>query len=330
MTTDQDNGKYQESKDTTEGRAEKFSRRDFARTTVAAAAVGIPGVAAAVSQSTDDTSPAEPASRSSVPATGDWQKGTTIPAEYYYEPEHYRKDERYVADNFWLLADHVSRIPNTGDFFVFKFGIGDSAIVLRDEAGGIRAFHNVCRHRGSRLCRHDEDPKPADERLSVRQLGESGNAKVFRCPYHGWMYDLDGSLMKAYDVADEFDWDANGLVACNVRTEEGHIFLNFSRGAAPEFESIYGYGFREVGANYRLADLKIGARQYYAMHANWKLALENFLECYHCGPAHENLVTTHNWNYSLSDARRRRWDGGSVRNSPPSAAAALLRLTTAS
>ncbi len=303
-----DDGKTQESKDMQDGRTEKLSRRDFTRTTVAVAAVGIPGVSEAVSQSTDVTSAAASATNNPVPSAGTWRKGTTIPAEYYYEFDHYRKDERYVADNFWLLADHVNRIPNTGDYFVFKFGIGESAIVLRDEAGDIRAFHNVCRHRGSRLCQHDEDPKPADERLSVRQLGESGNAKFFRCPYHAWMYDLDGSLMSAYDVPENFDRDANGLVSCNLRVEEGHIFLNFSRGAAPAFESIPGYGFRRVGENYRLADLKIGARQFYPMHANWKLALENFLECYHCGPAHENLVTTHNWDYSLSDNRRRRWD----------------------
>ena len=282
-----------------------LSRRDFAKTTVAGAVAAV-GISAASAQ-TPDRSESSAAMASVTPA-GQYRTGTTIPGEYYHELPHYRKDERYIADNFWLLADHVSRIPNPGDYFVFKYGMGDSAIVLRDEAGDIRAFHNVCRHRGSRLCRHAEDPRPSDERLSVRQLGESGNAKVFRCPYHSWMYDLDGSLIEAYDVPDGFDWDANGLVPCNLAVEEGHIFLNFSRGEPPEFGALYGYGFRELGADYGLANLKIGARRYYPMHANWKLALENFLECYHCGPAHSNLVTTHNWDYSLSEARRRRWD----------------------
>ncbi len=148
-----------------------------------------------------------------------------------------------------------------------------------------------------------------DERLSVRQLGESGNAQVFRCPYHAWLYDLDGSLLDAYDVHDDFDMDANGLIPCHMRVEEGHIFLNFSRSETPpDFDAITTYGFSQLGAKYHLADLKVAARQYYPIKANWKLALENFLECYHCGASHKNLVTTHNWDYSLSDARQNRRD----------------------
>ena len=305
MATNKKNGGSPADAENTEAKAETLSRRDFARTTVAAAAIGIPGVAGAATQASDDSTAS---AATSEPPEGNWQQGTTIPAEYYYDLGHYQKDERYVADHFWLLADHVSRIPNPGDYFVFKFGLAESAIVLRDKAGDIAAYHNVCRHRGSRLCHHDDDPLPVDDRLSVRQLGESGNARVFRCPYHAWMYDLDGSLIEAYGVPNDFDWDANGLIPCNIRVEEGHIFLNFSRGEPPEFDSLYGYGFRRVGANYPMADLKIGARLFHRMQANWKLALENFLECYHCGPAHTNLVTTHNWDYSLSPARRRRWD----------------------
>ena len=110
MTTDQESGKYQDSKDTKEGRTEKLSRRDFAKTTVAAAAVGIPGVAGAASQSPDVASSADSASSTPGPVTGAWRKGTTIPAEYYYEPEHYKKDERYIAENLWLLADHISKL----------------------------------------------------------------------------------------------------------------------------------------------------------------------------------------------------------------------------
>lgn len=288
---------------------QKLSRREFARTTVvagAAAAFALPDGGSAAPDTAKAAIDVSPPKKAGGQA---WHDGQTIPAEYYYEPEHYRNDERYIADNFWLLADHVSRIPDTGDYFVFKFGLGESVIVLRDEAGDVRAFHNVCRHRGSRLCRHDEDPRPGDERLSVRQLGESGNAQSFRCPYHAWLYDLDGSLVKAYDVHEDFDMNANGLIPCHMRVEEGHIFLNFSRSETPpEFEAITSYGFREVGARYRLADLKVGARQQYPIRANWKLALENFLECYHCGPAHKNLVTTHNWDYSLSEARRDRHD----------------------
>ena len=292
---------------------EKLSRREFAKNSVVAgaAAVAIPNILRAEPQSDAAPPPAGiPASTDKNTASGssnEWREGTTIPAEYYVAAKHYKNDERYIAEYFWLLADHVSRIPDPGDYFVFKYGLGESVIVVRDESGEIRAFNNVCRHRGSRLCRHDEDPRPSGERLSVRQLGESGNAQLFRCPYHAWLYDLDGSLIDAYDVHDDFDMAANGLVPCHLRIEEGHIFLNFSRAEKPPtFDAISTSGLSEFGSKYSLADLKVGARQYYAIKANWKLAIENFLECYHCGASHKNLVTTHNWDYTLTPSQKRR------------------------
>ena len=187
---------------------EKLSRREFAKSSVVAgaAAVVIPSVLRAAPQS--DAAPAGIAAsadnKNAMTSSTEWREGSTIPAEYYLDADHYKNDERFVGENFWLLADHVSRIPDAGDYFVFKFGLGESVIVVRDDSGDIRAFNNVCRHRGSRLCRHDEDPKPADERLSVRQLGESGNAQVFRCPYHAWLYDLDGTLIDAKNTHDDF------------------------------------------------------------------------------------------------------------------------------
>src|SRR5206468_2442007 len=88
---------------------------------------------------------------------GGWQEGTTIPAEYYLDDRHYQNDERFITDHFWLMVDHESRIPKPGDYFVFEFGRGDSAILVRDKAGAVRAHHNVCRHRGSRVCQHGFD-----------------------------------------------------------------------------------------------------------------------------------------------------------------------------
>ena len=292
--------------------SEKVSRRDFARTSVVAgaAAVGLPSVLGAETGSTEESAPSKTSAttgkKTAPKGTEEWREGLTIPAEYYLDEEHYKHDERYIAENFWLLANHVSRIPEPGDFFVFKFGLGESAIVVRNESNEIRAYHNVCRHRGSRLCRHDEDPRPNDDRLSVRQLGESGKAQVFRCPYHAWLYDLDGSLIDAYDMPDDFDMAANSLINCHMKIVAGNIFLNFSRAEEPpEFNTI-AESFKDVEESYSLGDLKIGARQSYPVKANWKLALENFQECYHCGPSHANLTTTHNWDYDLSESQQKR------------------------
>src|SRR5262245_14416403 len=88
---------------------------------------------------------------------GGWREGTTIPAEYYLDEKHYVNDEKFIAEHFWLMADHESRIPKPGDYFVFEYGRGDSVIVVRDQAGAVKAYHNVCRHRGSRVCQHAQD-----------------------------------------------------------------------------------------------------------------------------------------------------------------------------
>ena len=236
-----------------------------------------------------------------------WGEGTTIPAEYYLDEKHYAADERFIAANLWLLADHEARIAKPGDYFVFAYGRGDSVIILRDKAGAVKAYHNVCRHRGSRLCRHDEDPAPKDLRLSVKQLGSSGNTQVFRCPYHAWTYDLDGRLISAPNgMPADFDMAQYGLHPCHVRMAEGFVFVNLSRGDPPDFDAAVG-NFANVAREYGTAHLKIAARVSAPTKANWKLVLENFQECYHCAAAHRALVTTHPfWDGLMPSGQRSR------------------------
>ena len=233
-----------------------------------------------------------------------WKEGLTIPAEYYVEPKHFEADEKFVGENFWQYTDQASRIPNPGDFYVFEFGRAESILIVRGQDNEIRGFYNVCRHRGSRLCRHDADEKPGDPRLSVKQLAQSGNSPVFRCPYHAWTYDTEGSLIYAYGMQDDFDPADNGLIPCHLRVAEEQIFVNLSKSdTPPDFEAAVSR-LRDLGPKYGLKDLKIATREYYPINANWKLALENFKECYHCGPAHRPLVTTHNWDHDLSDEQK--------------------------
>ena len=176
-----------------------------------------------------------------------WKEGTTIPAEYYLDEKQYRNDEHYLKENFWFMVDHQSRIPKPGDYFVFEFGEGSSVIVLRDTAGQVQAYHNVCRHRGSRLVQHGfdgvrptealPDGKPADKILSMVQLGPSGNTPVIRCVYHAWTYDLSGKLVAfPSGMPDGFDPSTHGLHPCHVQTVSGFIWLSLASGEAPEFE----------------------------------------------------------------------------------------------
>jgi phenylpropionate dioxygenase-like ring-hydroxylating dioxygenase large terminal subunit len=241
-----------------------------------------------------------------------WRVGTSLPAEYYLDEKRYLTDQRFIADNIWLMIDHESRIPKAGDYFVFEFGRGDSVIFLRDQAGAVKGFHNVCRHRGSRLCRHDDDPADKDPRLSVKQLGPSGNMPVFRCPYHAWTYGLDGRLISAPNgMPADFDFSQNGLIPCHVRTAGGFIIANLSRDEPPDFDSVVNPSrtpnWRSICEDYGTATLKIAARAHYPVQANWKLVMENFHECYHCGPAHKSLVKAHPfWDGTMSSEQHAR------------------------
>ena len=243
-----------------------------------------------------------------------WRAGTTVPVEYYVDEKHYLRDEKYLAENFWLLVDHHSRIPRPNDYFVFAFGRGESVIVLRDQSGRVNAFHNVCRHRASRLVRHDRDPFPADaSRLSVKQLGPSGSTPVFRCPYHAWTYDLGGNLISAPNgMPPDFELATNGLIPVHTRVSGGFIFVNLAAGEPPDFDGVIDpsrtpQNWRTVCDKYGTEQLKIAARRYYPVNANWKLVLENFHECYHCGPAHRSLVKVHPfWDGTKTEAERAR------------------------
>ncbi len=314
----------------TNGAETKLSRRTFAKTSVAAgtAAVALPNTLLSATPAKTAATKATygravrvemrdegfgyggrgaPPLTAPVPRTASvngWKEGTTIPAEYYLDAKHFAADEAFVAENFWQYTDQASRIPNPGDFYVFEFGRSESILIVRGQDNEIRGFYNVCRHRGSRLCRHDADAKPSDPRLSVKQLGQSGSSPVFRCPYHAWTYDTEGSLIYAYGMQDDFDPADNGLIPCHLRVAEGQVFVNLSKSdTPPDFESVAS----RLGAladKWSLKDLKVVAREYYPINANWKLALENFKECYHCGAAHRPLVTTHNWDNDVTDEQR--------------------------
>lgn len=237
-----------------------------------------------------------PAGQTPLNYPGGWKEGTTIPLEYYIDEKHYLNDERFLAEHFWFMIDHHSRIPKPGDYFIYEFGRGDSLIVLRNTAGEVKAFHNICRHRGSRLCQHgfDEvrptealpDGKPVDKVLSVVQLGPSGNTQVFRCPYHAWTYDLDGKLTYfPTGMPTDFDPQQHGLHPCHVRTVQGFIWVSLARGDAPEFEPWIGM-WKTVADKFQMEKLKIATRLKAPTRANWKLVIENFRECYHCYPSH--------------------------------------------
>ena len=192
---------------------------------------------------------------------------------FYRDPAIYERERERIFLNHWLYVGHHSQIPAPGDYFQFEID-RESIIVARGEDGEIRALVNVCRHRGSRVCREAR-----------------GNTKAFVCPYHGWSYKLDGSLARAWTMPKEFDKKSHGLhqIACEVF--HGLIFVNFN-GKPEDFESARARLASPL-APFDLAATKVAHSETCIIEANWKLTIENYDECYHCAPAHPEFAQSH-------------------------------------
>jgi Rieske 2Fe-2S family protein len=198
----------------------------------------------------------------------------TLPSRWYIDPAHHRRELASIWYRRWLCVGREEELPAPRDFAVV--GIDDqSVLVARDQDGGLRAFHNTCRHRGSRLC--DE------ERGRLR-----GAAIV--CPYHGWTYGLDGSLRGArYQVeSPAFRREEHSLHPVAVDSWGGFLFVNLQGEAAPPLPSELGEAPQALGA-WPLASLRVGHREVLTLACNWKVFWENFSECFHCPGVHPEL-----------------------------------------
>jgi Rieske 2Fe-2S family protein len=199
--------------------------------------------------------------------------GYSLDQRFYVDPEIYELELERIINRNWILAGHQSQLPGPGDFKVMKVG-RESAIIVRGQDDKIRAFANVCRHRGSLVC-----------------LEAHGNTRKFTCPYHGWVYDTDGKLVGARDMPDDFDWNAHGLnkVSCDVI--HGLVFISFSN-QPPSLENCKAE-LAEPMAMFDFEKLKVAAYKEYVIPANWKLSIENYQECYHCATAHPDYARMH-------------------------------------
>lgn len=201
--------------------------------------------------------------------------GYAIDSYFYRSHVAYQRELERLVFRSWLYAAHTSQLSAAGDYVLFEVG-EDSIIVCRDESGEVRAMHNICRHRGARVCE-----------------AASGNRKTFVCPYHGWVYNTDGSLRAAreMDVLEGFRPQEHGLKPVRVTVHMGLVFVNLDPHAA-SFDEPLAKLSPALGA-YALADAKVAHRQTYRVDANWKLCLENYLECYHCATSHRDYARLH-------------------------------------
>ncbi|MFK8909195.1 aromatic ring-hydroxylating dioxygenase subunit alpha [Streptomyces sp. YS-3] len=204
----------------------------------------------------------------------------TLPGRYYCDPAVFVREQERIFEALWFCAVRAADLDRPGAFRTVQVG-RESVLVVRTSEGALRAFLNVCRHRGARVC--------AEESGTVR--------RTLQCPYHAWTYDLDGRLVAAPNLArmPDVDREERGLLRVALREWLGYAWVCPAE-EPPSFEdTVVGAATERLGdpaavERYGAADLALGRRISYEVTANWKLIVENFMECYHCATIHPELT----------------------------------------
>jgi choline monooxygenase len=197
----------------------------------------------------------------------------TLPYSWYVDPAIAELERGRIFRRHWQYAGHLGELEGPGS--AFPTHVGDlPALVVRDREGTLRAFLNVCRHRGSIL------------------VSQPGPRTSIQCPYHAWTYGLDGCLRGAPRSREEPDFEADelGLVPIAVDTWGEFVFLNADPDAPPLAHALGDLPESVSDNGLDIKGLRFHSRAHYEIAANWKIALENYLECYHCPINHPGLV----------------------------------------
>ncbi|WP_275466000.1 aromatic ring-hydroxylating oxygenase subunit alpha [Streptomyces noursei] len=204
----------------------------------------------------------------------------TLPGRTYTDPDVFRQEQQALFERLWFCAVRSADLGRPGAFRTVRVG-RESVLITRNRTGQLRAFLNVCRHRGAQLC-----------------TAESGEVRRnLQCPYHAWTYDLDGRLVAAPNLQrmPDVDRTERGLVTVPLREWLGYAWVCLAD-EPPSFEdTVIGAAVERLGDaaaidRYRTETLALGRRISYDVRANWKLIVENFMECYHCATIHPELT----------------------------------------
>jgi len=197
----------------------------------------------------------------------------SLEQKFYTDPDFYKLDLENIFYRDWLFVGHDCELPKTGSYMTVQVG-AYPVVIVRDAQGGIRAFHNSCRHRGSRIC-----------------SAEKGTAAKLVCPYHQWTYELNGRLLFARQVGPDFKPAEYGLKQVHCENVAGYIYVCLAD-EAPDFN-----GFRNLVEPYlaphNIKDAKVAFESSIIEKGNWKLVWENNRECYHCAANHPELCRTY-------------------------------------
>jgi Rieske 2Fe-2S family protein len=209
----------------------------------------------------------------------------TLPAEAYRSAEAFEAERERLFAREWFCAGREQEVPHAGDFLALDV-LGERILVVRAKDGALHAFYDVCRHRGCRL-----SLMIADAAGPHAEPVPTGRFKgAIRCPYHAWTYGLDGELRAAPFLPEDEQFRKKhlGLHPVGVERWGGFMFVHLTPGEARPLGTQLGATPERV-RTYPLADLRAARRIVYDVGANWKVLMENYNECYHCGPVHPEL-----------------------------------------
>lgn len=210
------------------------------------------------------------------------ERAETIPSSWYTDPRFEHADREWILTRSWQGIGHAAQVAEAGQHFIASIA-GEPVIVVRGKDRKLRAFFNVCRHRGGPLAL------------------EAGCANALQCKYHGWTYLLDGTLrgVPAMDRTELFDRKDFGLVPIRVEVWEGLVFVNLDPAAEPLAQFVG--GIAERIAPIRLGGLTFTHRAEYEVRCNWKVYVDNFLEGYHVPYVHPELARLYDYSRYVTE-----------------------------
>jgi Rieske 2Fe-2S family protein len=234
------------------------------------------------------------------------QGARTLPGEFYTSEAILAEERERVLAASWNCVGRASRLARPGDYFLAEVA-GESLIVLRDSGGTLRALFNVCRHRGTRICRE-----------ASGHFGET-----IQCAYHAWTYGTDGRLVGAPHMQDVagFEKAEHSLHAAALVEWEGFLFVHIAE-RAPTFASAWAPMIGRL-ERFELAALVPGHRVLYEVEANWKLVFQNYSECLHCPTIHPKLATVLPYQSGANDLVEGPYLGGYMEIKAPNESATM-------
>jgi len=222
-------------------------------------------------------------------------RSRTLPAEAYTSHAVFDWEALHLFERGWVCVGRADALANPGDQRAFRIG-REGILVVRDQDGELRGFYNTCRHRGHELL----------------EPGMSRNLRAIKCPYHAWVYRLDGTLGAAprFGELDGFDKEQYPLVVARIHEWHGWVFVD-AGGTAPSFDEHVG-NLQDLITPWEPERLFVAETHEYEIAANWKTITENYHECYHCPSIHPALCDVTPVDSGQNFAHEGLWVGGNM------------------